>query len=261
MLNRQPVVLIIAKNQNLLDQLAQDLKAHSFSPFGATTIKEGMPSLDVLQPDVVIIDLTSEEGFALLDELQLHRKSIGLVAIAESEAAVQRAREMGIDEIVMGDDLSAVVDAVALLVREGPVSPLKTDGTRILVVDDEPAILDIMSEALSRRGYSVATASSGKEALEIARQDAGLSLVLLDVILPEMGGIETLKELRRRHPHLLVIMISAMMDAEIAHHAVKLGAFDYILKPIDLRDLEDRLIACFASQEYRHRPWWKRLTS
>lgn len=241
----------------LVERLIQGLRAHGFVAFGATNVAEGTRSMDLLQPNVVVLDPASAEGHALLHDPSTGWQSIGLVAIAESDVDVQKAREMGIDEVVMGEDIIGVVDAVSLLVREES-APAQSDGTRILIVDDETEILDILAELLGRCGYPVVTARSGPEALEIIDHDPGIGLVLLDVILPLMGGIETLKELKRRHRHLNVIMMSAMADAEIAHHAVELGAFDFILKPIDQQELEERIIACIASGEFHQVRWWKR---
>jgi DNA-binding NtrC family response regulator len=67
--------------------------------------------------------------------------------------------------------------------------------------------------------------------------------MLLDVILPEGGGIETLRAIKQRYPRLTVILMSGMPDTETARHAERLGAFDYIQKPIDYDELEGRIIA------------------
>ena len=253
-----PIALVVAQNELLMDHLVRNLKAHGIAVFGTTSLDEAVRLMTLLRPEVVVIDPTSEECFALLDDLNGGWRSMGLVAIVESEAAAQRAREMGIDEVIMGEDAGAVADAVMDLVHHRPEGLLYGEGVRILTVDDEAELLDIMSDVLTRRGYVVLEAGTGRQALEVLDHDAGIAMVLLDVILPEGGGIETLKEMKRRHPHIGVILMSAVADAEIAHHAMRLGAFDYILKPIDYDELEGRIIAGLATGEFHQRSWWKR---
>jgi len=102
----------------------------------------------------------------------------------------------------------------------------------VLVVDDEPAIVALLSEYLDIQGFTVVTAGGGLEALgrlETDRPDA----VLLDVRMPDMDGIETLKRIVARQTRVPVLMVSANDDLRLAKEAIALGAFDYILKPID----------------------------
>lgn len=253
----QDVVLVFAQDPILVARLARHLRAHGFGAFSATSVAEGLSLMQLLQPKVVVLNPTSKEGYALLHDSTSSWETMRIVAMVDSEVSAQKAREMGIEEVIMDDDPRSVVDEVSLLLHEEPLS-LESVGTRILVVDDEAEILEVLSELLSRRGYPVVTASSGPEALDIIDHDAGIGLVLLDVILPSMGGIETLKELKRRHRQLHVIMISAMADAVIALQAVELGAFDFILKPIDPEALEARIIACIAAGDFHQLRWWKR---
>ncbi len=236
----------------------RSLKAHGFTAFGAATIDESVSAMEILRPEVLVVDPASDECSALLDSAS-GWQTLGLVAVAETDAAAQRAREMGIEDVVMSDDTSALVDAVLDLLGETDEAPPPDQHTRILVADDEEEILDILTDVLTRRGYAVVRASSGQEALEVVERDPGISMVLLDLIMPG-GGIETLKEMKRRYPHITVILMSGVADAAIAHHAVRLGAFDYILKPLDPDELEGRIIAGLAAEEFHHLPWWQRLS-
>jgi len=113
---------------------------------------------------------------------------------------------------------------------------------RILVVDDEPEILTIVSSFLAERGYDVVTTGSGDEALDVVARDADIGVVLLDVVMPGRNGIDTLKDLMRRSPHPHVIMMTARADEKI-FEAVRLGAVDYLLKPIDFEALDTTLAA------------------
>ena len=257
-MSEAPVVLVIADSKSIVVQLVQNLKAHGLAAFGTTILDEAIRLMALLEPEVVVVDPTSDECFTLLGDLTSDWKSLGLVAIAESEVAADRARQMGIDEVIMSHDVGAIADAVLAFVRDKPQWTSSGEAVGLLVVDDEPEILDMMSDILGRRGYNVVEASSGDEALEIIDRDPAIHLVLLDIILPEKGGLEVLKELKRRHPHVIVILMSAIADSEIARHGRRLGAFDYILKPIDYEQLENRIIAGLADGEFHHQSWWKR---
>jgi DNA-binding NtrC family response regulator len=115
---------------------------------------------------------------------------------------------------------------------------------RILVVDDEDAIVTILSAFLNDRGYEVISAGSGDEALELVRSDPEIGVVLMDVIMPGRSGLDVLREIMQRHPHPHVIMMTARADDKI-FEAVRLGAVDYLLKPIDFEALDATMAASF----------------
>jgi two-component system nitrogen regulation response regulator NtrX len=103
----------------------------------------------------------------------------------------------------------------------------------ICIVDDEPAILNSLSSILEDEGYQVIVATNGIEGLKVVRSDSP-DLVLLDIWMPEMDGLETLKRLRSQFPGILVVMMSGHGSIETAVKATKLGAYDYLEKPLDL---------------------------
>ena len=103
----------------------------------------------------------------------------------------------------------------------------------ICIVDDEPAILNSLSSILEDEGYQVIVAKNGIEGLKVVRSDSP-DLVILDIWMPEMDGLETLKRLRSQFPGILVVMMSGHGSIETAVKATKLGAYDYLEKPLDL---------------------------
>jgi two-component system nitrogen regulation response regulator NtrX len=103
----------------------------------------------------------------------------------------------------------------------------------ICLIDDEPAILNTLSSILEDEGYQVFVAKSGIEAIKLVRSEAP-DLVILDIWMPEMDGLETLKRLRAQFPSILVVMMSGHGSIETAVKATKLGAYDYLEKPLDL---------------------------
>jgi two-component system response regulator AtoC len=109
---------------------------------------------------------------------------------------------------------------------------------KILLVDDEPGMLRYIKTLLEVDEYKVETATTGEEALQ--RIDKGLEpdLVLLDVLMPGIDGLETLEQLRRKKPGLKVVMLSCVSDTRKVVHAMKLGAQDYITKPFQKAELD-----------------------
>ena len=101
----------------------------------------------------------------------------------------------------------------------------------VLIVDDEPNILTSLKRALEMEGYRAITAASGAACLETAARE-GPDVVMLDVMMPEMDGLQTLARLREQHPDLPVVMMSGNATIETAVRATKLGAYDFVEKPL-----------------------------
>jgi two-component system response regulator AtoC len=106
----------------------------------------------------------------------------------------------------------------------------------VLVVDDESLTLRTITRALSEEGFDVFVAIDGEKALEVFREEKP-ELVLVDIVLPGMGGIEVLREIKRQSPATIVLMMSAYHVVERAVEAMKLGAYDYLVKPFHLADM------------------------
>ena len=111
---------------------------------------------------------------------------------------------------------------------------------KVLIVDDEENIRLLIQDVMQDAGHDVVTASNGKEALAIVEQ-SDIGVMLLDINMPEMSGIEVLHQLTEHWPHICVIMITAVYDINTAVDAMKMGAFDYITKPFKRNDLLEKL--------------------
>jgi len=107
---------------------------------------------------------------------------------------------------------------------------------RVLVVDDEEAVRDLLQRILKETGYDVDTAANGQEALDKVSQ-LKTELVLLDIKMPGMSGMEVLRQLTTNWPETCVVMATAVADAQTAVEAMKLGAYDYITKPFNRDDV------------------------
>jgi CheY-like chemotaxis protein len=122
----------------------------------------------------------------------------------------------------------------------------------ILVVDDEPQICEFLEKILREEGYEVVTAAGGAQALEVAAR-RWPQLILLDVVMPEMDGVSTLRELRRLGHTCAVIMLTAQGTIQTAREAMMLGAYDYIAKPFDLAFLRTVVQESLKAQRLNRR--------
>ena len=117
---------------------------------------------------------------------------------------------------------------------------------KVLVIDDEPAIVDLFTEYLREQGFEVVSAGGGNEGLDRLASDKP-DLILLDMRMPDIDGLETLRRIRGVNLHVPVLMISANDDVTAAKAALALGAFDYTLKPVDFDYLGRALDKMIAS--------------
>jgi DNA-binding response OmpR family regulator len=116
---------------------------------------------------------------------------------------------------------------------------------KILLVEDEIEVLDTITEYLEREGYAVTRAVDGDEALQRVENERP-DLVLLDVGLPGLGGLDVLQRLRRDHPRVPVVMLTGLNDEAQARRTLQMGAVDYIGKPFDLGHLSRVVLAALG---------------
>ena len=111
---------------------------------------------------------------------------------------------------------------------------------RCVITDDEPRLRQVLARVMTGEGFRCAEAASGREALdELAREET--VLLLSDLRMPQMNGLELLREVRVRHPDVAVILITAVVDVEVAVGALSAGAMDYVTKPFHLEEIRARV--------------------
>ena len=115
---------------------------------------------------------------------------------------------------------------------------------RVLVVDDELDFLETIVKLLSKRNLKVMGAESGEKALELLENEP-FEVVVLDIRMPGMDGIETLREIKKRKPSTEVIMLTGHGSIESGLQGLQLGAYDYVMKPAELEDLVERIRKAF----------------
>jgi two-component system, NtrC family, response regulator AtoC len=111
------------------------------------------------------------------------------------------------------------------------------EGT-ILIADDEPNIRRVLEAVFSKEGYTVFTAENGRKALDIVSTEPTIDVLLSDLIMPDMNGVELLEAVREINPSMSVLMITAHGSIKTAVDAMRLGAFDYITKPFDMDEIK-----------------------
>ena len=111
---------------------------------------------------------------------------------------------------------------------------------RVLIVDDEKDFVEMFALRLEGQGERVSTAHSGKEALKILENNI-IDVVILDIRMPGMDGIDVLKQIKKLYPIIEVILLTGHGSTETAVKGMKLGAFDYLMKPADFEDIKIKL--------------------
>jgi DNA-binding NtrC family response regulator len=113
---------------------------------------------------------------------------------------------------------------------------MSEEGIKVLLVDDEADFLRTLSKRLTMRKLEVCTATSGEEGLRVLESQP-VDVVVLDVRMPGMDGIQTIKEIRKRYPKVEVILLTGHADIECSIEGMNYGAFDYLLKPVAIDEL------------------------
>jgi DNA-binding NtrC family response regulator len=118
---------------------------------------------------------------------------------------------------------------------------------RILLIDDEVAFANNLQKLLSKRGYDVIVAYSGSDALNIVGENE-FDVIILDMKMPEMDGIATLKKIKQKTPHVEVVILTGHGSIESGIEGMQLGAFDFLIKPVRIDDLQEKV-----SEAYRRK--------
>jgi len=127
-----------------------------------------------------------------------------------------------------------------------------SEKSKILLVDDEPGMQRYIKTLLEIDDYEVETASTGEQALELLQKGAEPNLVLLDLLMPGIDGLETLEGLRKLKPNLKVVMLSCVSDTKKVVQAIRLGAVDYITKPFQKAELDAVIDQCLGTNQQNY---------
>jgi len=239
-------VLIVDDDQNHVQLLKKRLEANGYQTITASDGVEGLNLAIHQRPDLVITDvlLPRMNGFKLVENLKSNPETnsipvIMMSAVYVTDEDMARGFELGAETYVSKADLALrkplqeemLLEAAAQLMQRE-----KTEGVfippRVLIVDDDPEATRLITKRLQPEGYQLDIAHTGEEGLEKALSTT-VDLVLLDIKLPGMDGLDVLTRIKSRHPEVGVIMMTAYGSEKIAVGALKRGADDYLIKPLD----------------------------
>jgi DNA-binding response OmpR family regulator len=221
-------------------------------------------------PDIVILDrdlpvITGSAVFSRIREISAATPVIILTGYDAPEDAAAYMKDGAASFLSKGDGLSNVLVEVERILgapaakapsapierRKNPAAVPAAGGKKkgvILVADDDAMILNLLDRFLSSAGYEVLRALDGDTAVDMARERKP-DILMLDIFMPGKDGLDVLKELRAEMPQTGFVMITGNDDEEVARTCLRMGAFDYISKPINLSSLENILKARLLLQK------------
>ncbi len=252
-------ILIVDAQREFRGVLQTVLTSYGHEVVAAETGANALDLLKAASPAVVLLDLAlpgAMPGIEVLAKLRATAPALPVIVLTGYVPTdlESRARELGVVDVLRkGLKMDIIMQAVNHTFQHAGRSAVKppqaaaTEGgggkkgerETILVVDDEPEICDLVGEFLARRGYRVKTASGGEKALAAIKAETP-DLVLLDIYMPGMNGVEVVRRLKSNGllSKLGVIMLTASQEEPLLQEALNLGAFDVLSKPVNLDELE-----------------------
>jgi DNA-binding response OmpR family regulator len=226
------------------------LARHGYDVRSATSGLDGLNLFRQHNPRVTILDLRMPEmdGLTVLKEIRAIDPHAPVIILGGGATEVQenQARALRVTDFVRkGLSLDVLVEGVNRVVQQParkqeravmPTGPAADTGESILIVDDEPLVRDLLVQFLSLRGYRALGVKDGPQALSMVEQ-APPDLILLDLMLPGMSGVDVLRRLRDTHFSGAVIIVTGTYDEELLEDAWSLHPQEVISKPIDLERL------------------------
>ena len=245
-----PSVLCVDDDPEVLEQLKEHFTLQGFIVLTASNGVEACLQVKRWAPRAVILDLLIPRlgGIGTLSRIRAFNPSIPVILVSDTADALDLVTEAGLN--VTGAfskplDLTAISKALGRAGISVPTafspapSAQRTERARarILLVDDEPQFREMLVEYLGGENFEVIEAASGEEALpHVAtwRPD----MVLLDLMMAGIGGLETLRRIKIMRPGTCVIMVTAVDDLDVARSALTAGAADYVTKPFTFQYLD-----------------------
>lgn len=228
-MSREPTILVVDDNQDLLETFALILKRHGFSVETAASgtaaiAKFRQHNFDVTLMDIVMPEVNGIEAFRRIKEIAPNASVILMTAYSDAEL-LRAARDEGA-RCVLNKPIS--IDKLIHLINEA------TATKPILIIDDDPVICNSLTRVFQQQGYEVLTAGSGEEAIIVASEKA-CRVAFIDVKLPHIDGLETLLRLKEINPDMLTIMMTGFRNEvkEALDRAQEASVITCLYKPFD----------------------------
>jgi len=252
-----PTILCVDDDPEVLEILREYLARQGFHVVTASNGVEAMFQVQRCLPRAIILDLFMPRlgGVGALDRIKRLLPEILPILISGNPGALEMVTEAGINvagafekPLDLVGILGALAEAGVLPPKQAPARPPEAAAAkpspsgrrRILVVDDEPEIRQVLVEYLQGKEFEVLQAGGGDEAIRLTPEFRP-HIVLLDIAMPRMTGVEALRRIKALPQETAVIMVSGIEDVETARQTLALGAADYLTKPVNFQYLDSVL--------------------
>jgi DNA-binding NtrC family response regulator len=244
-------ILVVDDNPVVTEALEDILKRKGYEE--VTAVNSGQEALQLLKkekPGLILLDIMMPRmnGVETLQEIRKIAPDLGLIMMTGlgSTELEYEARKIGVTDFLHKElGLEIFLKTVGKVLGEKEKKPEKKKELRILVVDDDPSVRDLLDDFLTKKGYKISLASNGEEGLSKTKSEKP-HLVLVDINMPGMDGLEVLKKIKEDDPSITVIMITGTQEMETARKCLEMGAYDYITKPFNLEYLETSVFSKLA---------------
>ena len=248
-------VLVADDDTDVRQLVAEYLGAHGFETVEASNGLEALLCVKRRRPEAIVLDLSMPRlgGLEALKRIRAFAPSTRVVVYSGTlQPAVERqAIELGAAGVFakpgrLEDLLRVLEDATSAPMsprtapkanREAPAPPRDPRKLRILIIDDDPGVSEVLAEFLSLRGAETFPVTNAVQALQLLGHGAP-DAIFLDIEMPGLNGLDALPAIRALAPEAKVVMVSGVLDEAVAKQTLAGGAFDYIAKPIDLAYVE-----------------------
>lgn len=262
-------ILVIEDNPANLELMTYLLRAYGYEPVSAASGERGLEIVHAARPDIVLCDiqLPGMDGYEIVRRLKADPAARGIPVVAITALAMVGDRERvlaaGFDgyiaKPIVPESFVAQIERFLGVERSAPLrahedapapaSPRPSLGTRVLVVDNSPANLDLFESLLRPLGFDVTTAADGAAALDCARAQVP-DLIISDIHMPGLSGFELLSQVRAdpalgKVPFMLTSATS--WDRDAGGHALKLGADVFLMRPIEPQKILEKVRRLLAA--------------
>ncbi len=251
-------IIIIDEDESTCKTLALIFKKQGYEVETVGTGHEALEKVKKRDFNLAILDvkLPDIEGVELLGPLKKTRPFMDIMMITEMgtlETAIYALNHGASSYITKPLKMDDSLNAIRVFIEEQKFKKQSqksndiTTNENILIVDDDENTCKTLALIFNKKGYNVQTAGTGYEALEIARNNS-FNLVLLDIKLPDVEGIELLVPLKKMHPDMETMMMTAYSSLETVIRALNEGASAYIMKPLEIDDILNKISTVFEKQ-------------
>ena len=239
-------ILVVDDEEMIRDLLGDTLNAIGYKTITAENFDEAVEILQTSKVDVVLTDivLPGKSGVELIKYVKGKYSQIPVLAISGKSVPQHKLFEVGVDGFLAKPFRIGVIEELitkTLIKYDTEKIKQVSERKKILIVDDEPAIVSTLIESLEALGYQSEGAENGKKALD-KLSGSLFDLVITDIRMPEKNGIDLMKEIKVTKPDLPVVMITGYPLAYPPEKAMKEGASGYIAKPFRINQI-DKLLA------------------